>query len=205
MSLIYIQSILDDNHASRNFRASCQKSRFSKVVLVYKSLRWLCYVLPIISLVKLFKETLICGGIDHGTSQRLRGTKSYAVNAQYRHVQCTIDIPTFLSPTSRKNAYAATAAVYLINACVVGISKRNKGKNPWFRTGDSGSLFQAAKYERSRNKHTRLQNINCYIFVWIVNRWSLTEIVAFLLIIKLLVNKSSVVSRIHSFQPPLFS
>ena len=60
-----------------------------------------CYVLPIISLVKLFKETLICGGIDHGTFQRLHGTKNYAVKAQYRHAQCTIDIPTFLSPTSR--------------------------------------------------------------------------------------------------------
>ena len=105
----------------------------------------------------------------------------------------------------RRNAYAATAVVHLINACVVGISKGNKGKNPWFRTEYSGSLSQAAKYERSRNKHTRSQNINCYIFVLIVNRWSLTEIVASLLVIKLFVSKSSVVSRIHSFRPPLFS
>ena len=101
-----------------------------------------------------FKETLICGGIDHGTFQRLRGTKSYAVKAQYRHAQYTIDISTFLSPNSRKNAYAATAAVHLINACVVGISKGNKGKNPWFRTKESVSLSQAAKYEKSRNKQT---------------------------------------------------
>ena len=36
-----------------------------------------------------------------------------------------IDIPTVLSPNIRKNAYAATAAVHLINACVVGISKGN--------------------------------------------------------------------------------
>ena len=118
-----------------------------------------CYVLPIISLVKLFKETLICGGIDHGTFQRLRGTKSYAVKAQYRHTQCTIDIPTFLSPTSRKNANAATAAVHLINACVVGISKGNNEKNPWFRTKESVGLSQAAKYERSRNKQTRSQTL----------------------------------------------
>ena len=99
-----------------------------------------CYVLPIISLVKSFKETLICDGIDHEIFQRLRGTRSCAVEAQYRHAQCTVDIPTFLSPTSQKNAYAATAAIHLINACVVGISKSNKGKSPWFRTKESVSL-----------------------------------------------------------------
>ena len=119
---------------------------------------------------QVFKETLICGGIDHGTFQRLRDTKSYAVKVQYRYAQCTIDISTFLSPSSRKNAYAAPAAVYLINACVVGISKGNKGKNSWFRTKESLSLSQAAKYKRSHNKQTRSQNLNCYIFVLIVNR-----------------------------------
>ena len=75
---------------------------------------------------QVFKETLICDG----NFQRLRGIKSYAVKAQYRHAQCTIDISTFLSPNFRKNAYVATSAVHLINACVVGISKENKGKNP---------------------------------------------------------------------------
>ena len=30
---------------------------------------------------QVFKETLIYGGIDHWTFQRLRGTKSYAVKA----------------------------------------------------------------------------------------------------------------------------
>ena len=154
---------------------------------------------------QVFKETWICDGIDYGNFQRLRGIKSYAVKAQYRHAQCTIDISTFLSPNFRKNAYVATSAVHLINACVVGISKGNKGKNPWFRTKESISLSQAAKHDRSRNKHTRSQNINCFIFVFLVNRWSLTKIVASLLIIELFVNKSSVVSRIHSFQPPLFS
>ena len=79
------------------------------------------------------------------TASRYKDT----VKAQYRHAQCTIDITTFLSSNSRKNAYAATAAVHLINACVVGISKGNKGKNPWFRTKESVSLSQAAKNERS--------------------------------------------------------
>ena len=51
---------------------------------------------------QVFKEILICGGIDHRTSQRFRGTKSYAVKAQYRHAQCTTDISTFLSPNSEE-------------------------------------------------------------------------------------------------------
>ena len=100
---------------------------------------------------QVFKETLICGGIDHGTFQRLRDTKSYAVKVQYRRAQSTIDISIFLSPNSQKNAYAATAAVHLINTRVVGISRGDKGKTPWFRTD---SLSQAAKYDRSRYKQT---------------------------------------------------
>ena len=151
-----------------------------------------CYVLPIISLVKLFTETLICGSIDHRTFQRFRDTKSYAVKAQYRHAQCTIDIPTFLSPTSRKKAYAATAAVHLINACVVGISKGNKEKNPWFRIEKSVSLSQAAKYERSRNKQTRSQNLDCYLFFLIVNRLIVDWNCCFFTCFKLFVSKSSV-------------
>ena len=49
-----------------------------------------------------------------------------------------------LPPNVWKNARAATAAVHLINACVVGISKGNNEKNPWFRTKESVSLSQAA-------------------------------------------------------------
>ena len=141
-----------------------------------------------------------------GTFQRLRGTNNCVVKAQYRHTQCTIDIPTFLSPNSRKNAYAATAAVYLINTCVVGLLKGNKGKNSCFRTKESVSLSQAAKYERSRNKQTRSQNLDCYLLFLIVNRlivdwdcWFFTCYYIFF------VSKSSVASRIHSFQSPLFS
>ena len=103
---------------------------------------------------QVFKETLICGGIDHGTFQRLRDTKSYAVKAQYLRAQSSIDISTFFSPNSQKNAYAATAGVHLINTRVVAISKGNKGKTPWFRTKVSVSLSQAAKYDRSRYKQT---------------------------------------------------
>ena len=69
-------------------------------------------------------------------------------------VQSIIHISTFLSPNSQKNAYAATAAVHLKNARVVGISRGNKGKTPWFRTKVSVSLSQAAKYDRSRYKQT---------------------------------------------------
>ena len=77
---------------------------------------------------QVFKETLICGGIDHGTFQRLRGTKSYAVKTQYRHAQCIIDISMFLK------GLVISKPVDLV------ISK------------------------------SRSQNLNCYIFVLIVNR-----------------------------------
>ena len=63
-------------------------------------------------------------------------------------------ISLFLSSNSQKNAYAATATVHLINTRVVGISRGDKGKTPWFRTNVSISLSQAAKYDRSRYKQT---------------------------------------------------
>ena len=130
---------------------------------------------------QVFKETLICGGIDHGTFQRLRGTKSYTVKAQYRHAQCTIDIPTFLSPNSRKNAYAATAAVHLINA---RISKGNKGKNPWFRTKESVYLKLRSTKGLVISKHV-LKTLIVIFCSQLLIVWSLTEIVDSLFVIKL--------------------
>ena len=76
----------------------------------------------------------------------------------------------FLSPNSQKNAYAATAAVHLINTRVVGISRGDKGKTPWFRTKVSISLSQAAKYDRSRYKQIIDQTLIVIFSFLIVDR-----------------------------------
>ena len=102
----------------------------------------------------------------------------------------SIDISTFLSPNSQKNAYAATAAVHLINTRVVAISRGNKGKTPWFRTKVSVCLSQAAKYDRSRYKQTTKKTLIVIFspYLLIIDRW--LKLLPFYLLLNF-VNKSS--------------
>ena len=80
---------------------------------------------------------------EHGTFQRLRDTKRKADAPNMPSIFLSMVLP----PNVWKNARAATAAVHLINACVVGISKGNWENIP-FGFEQRVILPQAVKCER---------------------------------------------------------